>query len=97
LIDLYDESECYRAKDYLSDCDGLNKTFLSKLIIEYGLHNLHFNDDVEFNDFYLAEHLDLRGVDLLTAAKFCKKSANSNYIYERHLYDLLDGYINDYD
>ncbi len=97
FFDLYDDSKCYSEKDYLSDCDGLNKTFLSKLITEYGLHNLCFNEDVEFNNFYLAEHLDLRGMDLLTAAKFCKKSTNSNYIHERHLYELMDGYINDYD
>ncbi len=61
------------------------------------MHNLYFNDDVEFKDFYLADHLDLRGMDLLTAAKFCKKNTNSTYIHERHLYELMNGYINDYE
>jgi hypothetical protein len=99
FFDLYDNSKCYRAKDYYNDCDGLNRTLLSKLIKEYGLQNLYLNDDVEFRDFYLAEHLDLAGMDLLDAAKFCKKSANYTYIDERKriLYELMDEYINDYD
>jgi hypothetical protein len=97
FFDLYDNSKCYRAKDYYNDCDGLNRTLLSKLITEYGLQNLYLNDDVEFRDFYLAEHLDLAGMNLLNAAKFCKKSANSTYIDERISYELMDEYINDYD